>query len=201
VTQDKILHLNKEEREIIKTLSKLQESAADSERALSLFRHYDKDNSGEIDMNGMSLAWTTPLTRSHAPRVCFPFAGHRNGSVGETNRGPNLSDPSPPPSPAFQDTFALYDVDGGGTIELEEFSHFLQQQHTEAATRIRDMTESLGTNSISSSCLQDSTRLVMVTDAEDESEVAPYLPPKTGTLKMEVSLTFLQKSPHSVCGR
>lgn len=55
MTQDKIHHLNKDVREIIKVLSKLQESAADSERALSLFRHYDKDGSGEIDRNGPRL--------------------------------------------------------------------------------------------------------------------------------------------------
>lgn len=45
---------------------------------------------------------------------------------------------------SWQDVFAFYDIDGGGTIDLDEFSHFLRQQYSEASIRIRDMTESLG---------------------------------------------------------
>jgi Ca2+-binding EF-hand superfamily protein len=52
VIQDKIHHLSAAEKEIVKNLYRLQESANDSERALSLFRHYDRDNSGEIDKDG-----------------------------------------------------------------------------------------------------------------------------------------------------
>jgi hypothetical protein len=92
-----------------------------------------------------------------------------------------------------QDTFALYDVDGGGTIELEEFSHFIQQQYSDAVTRIRDMTESLG-RSISSVPHTQVPLLVMVTDVENEDEVVPYLPPKTGKLKMEVSFVNAKHS-------
>ena len=37
-----------------------------------------------------------------------------------------------------------YDIDGGGTIEIEEFIHFITNQYLEASSRIRDLTESLG---------------------------------------------------------
>lgn len=37
-----------------------------------------------------------------------------------------------------------YDIDGGGTIEIEEFMHFIKSQYIEATERIRDLTESLG---------------------------------------------------------
>lgn len=50
--QDKINHLNNEERQLIMNLYKLQESVKDPERAINMFNHYDVDRSGEIDKSG-----------------------------------------------------------------------------------------------------------------------------------------------------
>jgi hypothetical protein len=65
--QDKIHHLSPTEKEIVKNLYRLQESSNDSERALSLFRHYDRDNSGEIDKNGESPESTPPTSEDSTP--------------------------------------------------------------------------------------------------------------------------------------
>lgn len=51
-------------------------------------------------------------------------------------------------SSQLEDIMNTYDIDGGGTIEIEEFKHFIKSQYAEATSRIRDLTESLGLNSI-----------------------------------------------------
>lgn len=86
-------------------------------------------------------------------------------------------------------------MDGGGTIELDEFCHFLRQQYSEASLRIRDMTESLG---VQKHIFFLSPYLVMVIDDDDESCVLPYYPPKTGILKIQVIDSFSKKKRHRV---
>lgn len=80
--QDKIHHLTAAEKEIVKNLYRIQVGSKDSDRALSLFRHYDRDNSGDIDKNGSQKMFLAP---TNTDRVYRPAEGSRDGAWQETN--------------------------------------------------------------------------------------------------------------------
>ena len=90
----------------------------------------------------------------------------------------------------IDDIIRTYDLDGGGTIGIDEFLYFLKQQNKEATARITDIVMAP----------------VMTLDAGDGSgyQVRAYKPPLTGTLFVKVEDGFNVKAIHrtlSSCDR
>jgi hypothetical protein len=74
----------------------------------------------------------------------------------------------------IDDVMARYDVDGTGTIELPEFLGFVKSLHEDAAVRMKDMSETI------QMALADRLKI-------------RYVPPRTGTMRMELIDGFLRK--------
>lgn len=79
----------------------------------------------------------------------------------------------------IDDFIQTYDVDGEGLIELPEFLSFVKSQHTEAAMRIRDMTENMGM-------------------ALASSPDCKFAPAREGIIRFEVIDSFVKKAKYQV---
>ena len=77
------------------------------------------------------------------------------------------------------DVMSVYDVDGGGTIELSEFLSFVRLQHVEAGSRITDMIESQALVNVNSKTIR-------------------YKPPRVGFLQLQVFDSYSKKENFSV---
>ena len=75
----------------------------------------------------------------------------------------------------LDEIFYLYDVDGGGTVELAEFLTFLRTQAVEAKARANDLASS------------------PILVPKDHHNSGKYKPPVSGILKMKVIDAFAQK--------
>jgi hypothetical protein len=79
----------------------------------------------------------------------------------------------------LDDVITQYDVDGSGTLELNEFLAFVYSIHDDAVTKIQSMCETI--NMAVSSMPRDR-----------------YLPPKQGVLRVELSDGYVKKELHQV---
>lgn len=75
----------------------------------------------------------------------------------------------------LDEIFYLYDVDGGGTVELAEFLTFLRTQAVEAKARAHDLASA------------------PIFVPKDQNHLRKYKPPLTGVLRMKVIDAFVQK--------
>jgi len=78
----------------------------------------------------------------------------------------------------INDIIRTYDIDGGGTIGMDEFLYFLKEQNKEAKSRITDIL------------------MAPIMMLEGNTENTPYKPPLTGRLHFEIADGFQVKEIH-----
>jgi hypothetical protein len=78
----------------------------------------------------------------------------------------------------IDDIIRAYDIDGGGTIGMDEFLYFLKEQNKEAKSRITDILKA---------------PIMML---QGSKENVPYKPPLTGRLHFEIADGFQVKEIH-----
>lgn len=154
--ESKKLELHEEEKKIWNELEVLRNASSDAEMCEKLFIESDVDNSGELDAHELA------------------------GVLVNLGLATKVGAPS-----LVQEMMDVYDVDGSGLIEFQEFKAYIQSQHTEAVARMREIT----TIPIHV-CIQDET-----TNSQALAvNVQPYTPPSQGILKLIVVEKLVTKS-------
>ena len=91
----------------------------------------------------------------------------------------------------------LYDTDGGGSLGITEFLHFLRSQNKEVNERLNDyllvphlVLQSEVTQKLAQKSAQTGSKVGVEAVA---AELRPYVPPTQGILHLEVIDTFTTK--------
>lgn len=146
-SRDKLDHMDAATAKVLYTLNQLEKAAGNEDLANTLFKEYDADGNGSLDVEEIHrLIMNIGITFDRTTLV---------------------------------QAIGLFDVDGAGTLEYEEFMQFLRAQRQEARSRIRQLTQ----QPIMASAKLSSMK---------------YVPPKAGTMWVEVEDSFSTQGADAV---